>query len=149
MGASTTRLGMRTRPMENGAEKSGAEPGALEASARLFEPDAIGGRPSVPPILKMVPAEDDLQALERQQRVELVERGCMIEDDESQAAGSHRDRGSSKFYPHARHHPIHLAGEAVERPRLHGVDRVLADNRARVGELDLEEPCGPGGERIQ
>ena len=65
---------MRTGPIEKGAEKSGVEPAAPEASAHAAGPEAIGGRPALPLILGMVPAEDDLQALERQQRVELVER---------------------------------------------------------------------------
>ena len=50
---------------------------------------------------------------------------------------------------HARDDAVHLPGEAVDGPRLHGVHGVLADDRPRVGQLDLEQPGGAGGQGVQ
>ena len=34
-------------------------------------------------------------------------------------------------------------------PRLQRLDRALADHGAGLGQLDLEQPGGPGGQRVE
>ena len=65
-----------------------------------------------------------------------------------QAAGGDDDRLGAELRGDPADHPVDLPGEAVDEPGLQRLLGGLADHRARLDELDLEQPGGPGGQRI-
>ena len=93
---------------------------------------------------------DQPQALERQQVVGLVDRGGergheMVRE----AAGRDHRRLDAEFLAQPRDDAVDLAGEAVDDARAHGVSRRLADQRARLAELDLPELGGATSQRLE
>src|SRR6187431_1436511 len=88
------------------------------------------------------------QALEGPQVIDQIDAVAEPYDHASHPTG--RDRGHTvpQLGAQLPADAVHLGGEAVHDPRLDGRLGRLADQRARFGDVDLGEPGGPRGERL-
>ena len=88
------------------------------------------------------------QALERQPRVDELDRPRVRRDQVREAAGRDRACFRSELAADARDDLVHLPDEAVDEPRLQRRGGRLADHRRRCGELHAEQARGALEERV-
>ena len=85
---------------------------------------------------------DQAQPLERQQVVDHVDRrGERRHEVVGEPAGRDHRRVDAELVAQPADDPVDLAGEAVDDPRADRVGGRLADQRARLAELDLPRAC--------
>src|SRR5262249_56902831 len=98
--------------------------------------------------LLAVPFPHEVKALQREERIDLVDRPGVRGDQVGEPAGGDRGRVAAELGPDVADDPVDLAGEAVDDPRLERGDRRLPDHRLRPDEVDLAEARRPGEERV-
>src|SRR5215218_724696 len=129
--------GDRARPSTRSGRGSrsamlGRGPVPREATASLLEPPG-------PPIA--VP--DDPQAMEGEPGLVVLDGLAGVQHRPGQAAGGDHGDVAAQLGHHAADDAVDLAGEAPDGPRLEALQGVLADHRARRGQLDPAQLGGP------
>ena len=138
-GASTTRLGSaqaRAPASVSGHPQVSAVDGARRASAR-------GGRQRLSSQISRRPSSVSRSSTTS---IEVGERGHEVVGE---AAGRDHRRLDAELVAQPRDDAVDLAGEAVDDSRADGVDGRLADQRARLAELDLRQLGGALRERLE
>src|SRR5919204_1322649 len=82
---------------------------------------------------------DEPQALQREERVDALERACVRRDQLGEAACRHGLRLDAELAADVLDDPVDLAGEPVDQSGLETGRRVLRDHGRRRGEVDLEQ----------
>src|SRR5215218_3648156 len=91
---------------------------------------------------------DEPQAVQGQPRLGVLDRLGHRRDQVGQPAG--RDDGRvAQLLLDAVAHAVDQRGVAVDGPGLHGLDRGLADDRARFDQLDLAKRGGTSEQRVE
>src|ERR1700723_3738526 len=129
-GASSTRLGTYSEPSIQGSVSRGAE----------------DTRPLCDSAVALV---DQPQPGEREQLVDGFDRGGERHDRAGEPAGGDRLGLGPELGAQAVDDRVDLAGGAVDDAGADGVDRGLADQRARRGDVDLGQGGGALGERLE
>src|SRR4029079_19616039 len=89
---------------------------------------------------------DDPDALERQERIDRLERASVRDDQVRETARGDRLRLGAELFADPLDDPVHLTSKAVDQPRLQARRGVLRDHRLRLDEVDLEQSRRPGEE---
>src|SRR4051794_14858154 len=132
-GASSSRLGTVCGPSCHGSVRRAGTP------------------TKVPPVRasgRAVALVEDAQPAQRQQVVDLVDRAGERHDVLGQATGGNRPCLRPQFLAQAADDPVGLPRVPVDHAGADGVHRRLADERARIGEVDLGQLGPPLGERV-
>src|SRR5688500_18896991 len=82
---------------------------------------------------------DDPQPLEREERLDALDRGALVRDQAREPARRDHARGAELLADPVDHRVDEARG-AVEQSRLHGAGGGLADHRLRPRDLDAVQP---------
>lgn len=145
-----------SKQVASGAHRDRGKAGSTEIANELdgrvdrarSERYAAPARPRCSGAGSAVALVDQPQAVQRQVRLVVVEGLADLEHQLGQASGGQDDRLPAELVGDAANEPVHLAGEAVEQPRLQRLRGRLADDRARLDQLDLEQARRTGRERV-